>query len=188
MKRISEYDGTLLNHLQGFYRAGDRALAIELVKALGLACVEVPITGTFSLLRVHANAKDLDTVDNVIFLTEVGQRQAALEALLQKRMATDPELNDAVSQYRDSARTHGDGHPHLGLRFPTTAALESVLERLRTELSPALRERVSMVEMPPYGQVADFPDIRQIFVYTDVFTFGSATYGQVIELQVKRGA
>jgi hypothetical protein len=59
---------------------------------------------------------------------------------------------------------------------------------LRTELSPPLRERVSMVEMPPYGQVADFPDIRQIFVYTDVITFGSAAYGQVIELQVKRRA
>jgi hypothetical protein len=66
--------------------------------------------------------------------------------------------------------------------------LEVVLEKLRTELSPPLRKRVSMVEMPPCGQVADFPDIRQIFVYTDAFTFGSATYGQLIELQVKRGA
>jgi hypothetical protein len=187
MRNISEYEGTLMNHLQGFYRSGDRALAIELVKALGLTCVEVPITDTFSLIRAHANAKDLDKVDNVIFLAEMGQGQAKLEALLQKRMATDPELNEAISQYRHGARTNGDGHSHFGLRFPSTEALQPVLEKLRTDLSFPLRDRVSMQEAPSYGQVADFPDIRQIFVYTDVFTFGSATYGQLIELQVERG-
>lgn len=186
MARISEYDGNLLSHMAGFYRPGDRDLAVELMEALGLACVEVPTTGDHSLTRVHLNPDDRNNVDNVLFLFEMPPLQAKVEALLQERMATDRELGDAVRQYRDAARSNGDGSSHFGIHFPTNADLERAMDRVRNQLSPSLAERVTMTEMPPYGAVADFPDMRQVFLHTDVFAFGSTSLGQTIELQVER--
>jgi len=156
------------------------------MEALGLACVEVQTSGDFSLTRVHVNSDDRNNVDNVMFLSEMPPVQAKLEALLQERMATDRELRAAVEQYRASARFNGDGTPHFGVHFPTNADLERAISTVQNHLSPALAKRVSMKEMPSYGAVADFPDMRQVFLYTDVFAFGPTTLGQTIELQVER--
>ena len=188
MTTIGEYEGKLLSHLQGFYRRGDRDLAVELMEALGLACVEVQTSGDHSLTRVHVNAGDRSNVDNVMFLGEMPDHQASLEDLLADRMANDRDLHDAITLYRTVARSNGDGSPHFGIHYPTNADLERAIEAVQNRLSPQLAERVSIKEMPPYGAVADFPDMRQVFLHTDVFTFGSTTLGQTIELQVERTA
>jgi hypothetical protein len=186
--RISDYEGKLLSHLQGFYRRGDRDLAVELMEALGLACVEVPTSGDHSLTRVHVNPGDRSNIDNVMFLSEMPAHQAKLEDLLHDRMASDGELRDAIMLCRTVACTNGDGSPHFGVHYPTNADLEHAMDAVQNHLSQALAERVSMKEMPPYGAVADFPDMRQVFLHTDVFAFGSTTLGQTIELQVERTA
>src|SRR5579871_4475442 len=147
MTKISEYGGKLLSHLQGFYRRGERDLAVELMEALGLACVDVRTSGEHSLTRVHVNSGDRNNIDNVMFLSEMPPIQAALEGLLQERMATDGELSTAVEQYRASARSHGDGSPHFGVHLPTNADLERVIDTVRNDLSPALAKRVSIKEM-----------------------------------------
>jgi hypothetical protein len=188
MPKISEYDGNLLSHMQGFYRPGDHDLAVELMEALGLACVEVATSPNHSLTRVHLNPGDRNAVDNVMFLSAMMPHQAKLETLLQQRLATDAELRDAVEQYRDIARSNGDASPHFGVHFPTNADLDRAMETVQNRLSPALAERVTVKEMPAYGVVADFPDMRQVFIHTDVFAFGSTTLGQTIELQVERAA
>jgi hypothetical protein len=188
MTKIAEYDGKLLSHLQGFYRAGDRDLAVELMKALGLDCVEVRTSGDHSLTRVHMNADDRNNVDNVMFLAEMLPHQARLEAVLEDRLASDGELSEAVTQFRNSARTNGDGSPHFGVHFATNADLDRVIDAVQNNLSPALAKRVSIKEMPSYGIVADFPDMRQVFLHTDVFAIGSITLGQTIELQVERAS
>ena len=118
MKNIAEYEGKLLNHMQGFYRAGDRDLAVELMRALGLTVVDVPITDTMSLVRVHMNTDDRDNVDNVMFLAEMLPAQAKLEDVLKARTKSDPELSDALAGYFESAR-NGDNSPHFGLHYRT---------------------------------------------------------------------
>jgi hypothetical protein len=123
-----------------------------------------------------------------MFLSAMLPHQARLETLLQERMATDAELNDAVVQYRNVARSNGDGSPHFGVHFPTNAALDQAMDTVQNRLSPALAKRVTIKEMPSYGAVADFPDMRQVFIHTDVFAFGSTVLGQTIELQVERAA
>ena len=188
MPKISEYDGNLLSHMQGFYRPGDHDLAVELMEAIGLACVEVPTSPNHSLTRVHLNPGDRNAVDNVMFLSEMLPHQVTLETLLQERMATDPELNDAVAEYRNVARANGDGSPHFGVHFPSNADVDRAMNAVQNRLSPALAKRVTLKEMPAYGAVADFPDMRQVFIHTDVFAFGSTTLGQTIELQVERVA
>ena len=184
MTGIADYKGNHLSHLQGFYRAGDRELAVELMEALGLACVLVRTSGEHSLTRVHVNPADLNNTDNVMFLSEMPAHQARMEDLLADRLMKDAELNEAVSMYRNVARANGDGSPHFGVHYPTNAAMEKV----QGSLSPQLASRVTIKEMPSYGQVADFPDMRQVFIHTDVFAFGSTTLGQTIELQVERAA
>jgi hypothetical protein len=188
MTIISDYEGKLLSHLQGFYRPEDHDLAVELMEALGLACVEVPTSGDHSLTRVHVNSGDRSNVDNVMFLSAMPGHQAKLEDILRDRMVNDGELRDAVTLYRNVARTNGDGSPHFGIHYPANADLERAMDAVRSQLSQKLTERVSMKEMPPYGAVADFPDMRQVFIHTDVFAFGSTTLGQTIELQVERSA
>ena len=188
MSGICNYEGKLLSHLQGFYRHGDRDLAVELMEALGLACVEVQTSGDHSLTRVHVNPGDRSNVDNVMFLSEMPAHQAKLEDILLDRTVNDFELRDAVMLYRTVAHTNGDGSPHFGVHYPTNADLEHAMDAVQNHLSQTLAERVSMKEMPPYGAVADFPDMRQVFLHTDVFAFGSTTLGQTIELQVERSA
>jgi hypothetical protein len=60
MKQIADYEGALLNHLNLPYRAGDRALAIELIKALDLTVVETKFTN-MTLISAHPNAENLNS-------------------------------------------------------------------------------------------------------------------------------
>jgi hypothetical protein len=183
MDRIADYKGGLLNHLETLYRPGDRELALELVEALGLTTVD---TGFATYVAVHPNGEDRNRLNNVMFLSEMLPQQAEIEAVIAQRIAADPALRAAIESYRDKARTEPFGIPHFGLRYPSAEALAPVLDKLG-RLSPALKERVTVNELPPMEvPVEGFPDVKQVFVYTDVFTAGGAAYGQMIELQVER--
>jgi hypothetical protein len=76
--------------------------------------------------------------------------------------------------------------PHFGLHFGSSAVLQDVLDRQANGISPELKGRFSVWEVPPYKPVEGLPDIRQTFVTTDVFTIGTAGFEQAIELQVDR--
>jgi len=41
--------------------------------------------------------------------------------------------------------------------------------------------------VPPYEPIDGLPDIRQVFLRTDVLSVGAAGFEQAIELQVERG-
>jgi hypothetical protein len=188
MKRFAEYDGGFLNHLEGNFRAEDRDLAVVLAEALGLAVAEIRFTkNSRPLLAAHPNADDRDPTNNVIFLYEMPTAQRKVLDLMEERIAADPELRDAVRSYRDQARTMPPVMPHFGIRYGSAAALQEVMDRLEHELSPALKKRIGVFEVPAYEPIDGLPDIRQIFVRTDVFAIGSAGFEQAIELQVERG-
>lgn len=187
MNSISEYKGKLLNHLEGLYRPGEHDLVVELLEALDMAAVDIVFAeGTSPLISVHPNGEDRDATQNVMFLTEMSPAHAELEKLLETRVAADPELGAAVKTYKDKARTRPSGIPHFGVRYPSTEAFEPVLDKLRNGLSPALKERVTVTEMPPYKVMAGLPEIRQVFLYQDVFVSGFSAFGQLIELQTDR--
>lgn len=186
MKRISEYSGVLLNHFEAMHRPGDRELAMEFLEALNLAVVELSFTATTKLIAVHIDQDDRDYTNNVIFLHQMGPAHAALDALIQDRFKTDPELQAAYTQVRESMRTGPGGTPHFGLRYRSMEALESVMDQLRDKVSEPLKGRVTVTEMPAYPAKEGMPDIKQVFVYTDVLTTAPAGYGQLIELQVER--
>jgi hypothetical protein len=188
MKQISDYEGGLLNHLNLSYRLGDRALALELIQAIGLMAIETPLTETMTLIAAHPNAEDLDNSNNVIFLLELPAHQAELEAVIARKAASDPELAEALDSCRERGRARPDRGSHFGVRCTSNAVLDSIVGRLETGLSSALKARVRVVEMPPHEPVAGFAnDIRQVFIHTDVVTTGATSLGQNIELQAVRG-
>jgi hypothetical protein len=65
-------------------------------------------------------------------------------------------------------------------------AVDQVIEQLNAT-SEDLKARVTVTEMPPYPARPGMPDIRQVFVQSDVITTSPAGFGQAIELQVDRG-
>jgi len=187
VKQISEYQGTFLNHMEGIYRPEDRDLAVELVEALGLVAEEIRFTANSRpLLAVHPNAGDKDPTNNVFFLYEMPDTQRKAIDLMRKRITEDQELRDAMEAYREQGRKMPPIMPHFGLRYGSADELQSVTNRLSSKLSPALKERVSLFEVPAYEPIDGLPDIRQVFVVTDVLSVGAAGFDQAIELQVDR--
>jgi hypothetical protein len=186
MKQIADYQGGLLNHLNLSYRPGDRELALELIKAIGLTVVETKFTD-MTLISAYPNAEDMNGDSNVIFLLELPAHQAKLDAVIRKKAESDPELAEALDSCRERARGSPDRGSHIGIRCTSNAALDAILDHLSTGVSKELGERITVVEMPRHEPVAGFPnDIRQIFVHTDVVLTGATAMGQNIELQALR--
>ena len=187
MQHISEYSGSFINHIEGFYRPGDRDLAMELATALGLTVEEIKFTATSNpIIAVHPNGEDRDPTNNVFFLFEMPDMLRKVVELIEKKTASDPELGQAVQEFRDAVSKAPPLMPHFGLRYGSPAELDAVVDRLGGRLSPELKRRVSVFEAPRYEPIDGLPDIRQVFVRTDVFAMGAAGFEQAIELQVDR--
>ena len=187
MKKVCEYEGGFLNHMEGIYRPEDRDLAIELANALGLAVSELRFTAASRpLIAVHLNPGDPDPTNNVLFLYDMPDVQRKVVDLMQDRIANDPELREAMDAYRTAAREMPPILPHFGIRYGSSAALQAAMDNLENGLSPELKDRISVFEVPAYEPIDGLPDIRQVFVRTDVFSVGSAGFEQAMELQVDR--
>lgn len=187
MKKMVEYEGGFFNHMEGIYRAEDRDLAWELVQALGLVASEIRFTATSRpLIAAHPNAEDRDPTNNVFFLYEMPAEQRTVLDLLDQKIAADKELNDAVETYRAKVRAMPPMMPHFGLRYSSAAALQKVMDTLENDISSDLKQRIALFEVPAYKPIDGLPDIRQIFVRTDVISVGAAGFEQAIELQVDR--
>jgi hypothetical protein len=187
MQQISDYAGAFYNHMEGIFRPEDRELALELAEALGLTVQEIRFTATSRpIIALHPNGEDKDPTNNVFFLFPMPEGQQKVLDLMKAKIAADPELDAAISEFREAAHRMPPMMPHFGLRYRSSAELKAVTDRIGNGLSPALKARVGLFEVPHYDPVGGLPDIRQVFVTTDVFTIGTAGFEQAIELQVDR--
>lgn len=187
MKKMAEYEGGFFNHMEGIYRPEDRDLAWELVETLGLVASEIRFTANSRpLIAAHPNAEDRDPTNNVFFLYEMPDVQRKLLDLMDKKIAEDQELQDAAEVYRAKARAMPPIMPHFGIRYKSADALQGVMDRIERSISPELKARIAIFEVPAYAPIDGLPDIRQVFVRTDVFSVGAAGFEQAIELQVDR--
>lgn len=188
MNTIGEYTGVLLNHCEAVYRPGDRELAKEFLAALGMAVREFSFTANSpsQMFAVHPETSDQDPTTNIIFLHQMSPAQTALDELLREKFEADPALAQAYAGWREFMTTSPGGTPHLGIRYRTMEAIDRIKEKLTGSLSPDLAARVTVNEMAPYPARPGVPNIRQVFVYSDVLTTSMAGYGQLFELQVER--
>jgi hypothetical protein len=189
VRKISEYSGQLLNHLEAVYRPGDRRLAREFLTALGLYVEDYSVADpeATSMLGIHFEPADRDSTNNVIFLHQMSAPQAAFDSLLQARLADDDALASAHAEFLEAIKRYPGATPHFGIRYRSMDAVDQVIERLNG-VSEELKRRLSVEEMPPYPTRAGMPDIRQVFVQSDIITTSPAGFGQMIELQVERSA
>jgi hypothetical protein len=189
VQKIGEYSGKLLNHFEANYRPGDRQLAQEFLTALGLEINDFGFSApdATQMMGIHFEATDRDPTNNIIFLHQMSETQAEFDAVLRDRLANDPELAEAQAKFLERVDKYPGGTPHFGIRYRSMEALDQTIERLEATSSD-LRPRVKVTEMPPYPARPDMPDIRQVFVQSDVISTSPAGFGQTIELQADRRA
>lgn len=187
MKRISEYSGVLLNHFEAVYRPGDRSVAREFLTALGLYVEDFSFSepDATKMLAIHFEPEDKDSTNNIIFLHQMPPEQVAFDTELRSKLAKDTALSEAYNTFREMVKARPGGSPHFGIRYRSMAALDRVIAQLEGS-SGDLKPRVAVNEMPPYAARPGMPDIRQVFVQSDVITTSPAGFGQLIELQADR--
>ncbi len=186
----SGWDGKGLNHVETLYQRGERELAMQFARMLGCTPIETPQvneTGS-TYICVHPDDDDRDGMNNVLYLSEIRSAQVALEEQLRASLTRETGLADAVATYRHKAETLPYGIPHFGLRFPSFASIEPVLNALENCTDPAMQGRFTIMAIRPGDKRALTQDLIQAFVYTDIIASGLFCLGQVIELQAQRGA
>lgn len=190
MGLFSGYDGKALNHLEVLYQRGERELAMDFFRLLGCTPVPTPQmneTGS-TYICVHPDENDQDGMNNVLYLSEIREPQLKLEQAVRAAAEKDADLAAALARYRERARRLPYGIPHFGLRFPSFASIEPVLEALVSVSEPAMKDRVHVTTIRPDNEAALAQDLIQAFVYTDIVANGFFCFGQVIELQAQRAA
>jgi hypothetical protein len=188
MGLYSGYEGKGLNHVELLYQRGERQLAMDFTRMLGCTPIETPQvneTGS-TYICVHPDDADRDGMNNVLYLSEIRMPQHELEQGLRKNFAADTELATLLEAYRHKAQTLPYGIPHFGLRFPSFASIEPVLDRLKTCQDPAMKDRFRVMAIRPGDEAALSGELIQAFIYTDIVATGLFCLGQVIELQAQR--
>ena len=186
MKTIADYQGKLLNHVEALYRPGERALAIELVEALGCAVSDTGFKGdgVDTFLAVHANPDDRNMQNNVFYISEMRPEQQALEARLKLFSETDTEFAALLASYREQALTKPFGVPHFALRYTSSKAVEDAEARVN-ELKAKVKDRLHLRVFRPGDADVAVGNLIQGFLYQDVVVSGSFLMGQLIELQTQ---
>jgi hypothetical protein len=185
---LTDYPGRLVNHIEILYQRGERELAKQFFAFLGCTIVDTETdsgTGS-SILFVYPEPTCQDRLNNVVYLSEIRPPQWELEQLLNKRIATDPELRDAVATYDRKARNEPHGITHFGLRYPSFEDLESVIARIEHDLPPEMQHRVEITPIRPGDPRSMTDELIQAFVRTDIVCAGLFPLGQLIELQAQR--
>jgi hypothetical protein len=187
MDGIADYRGALLSHVETLYRPGERALAIELVEALGCSITDTGFKGdgVDTFLAVHPNPNDPDPQNNVFYMSQIRPEQFAVEERLRQFSETEAGFAEQLNAYRNAARTKPFGVPHFALRLQSTDAIRHAEARIRNEASEALRERVHLRVFYPGDADAAVGKVVQGFLYQDVVVSGSFLMGQLIELQAQ---
>lgn len=179
---ILDAQGRLLNHVELVYAPGERALAAQLFETLG--CRVVDNGGAWLAAKIDGESSDLR--NNVLYASEVTPEQWRFEQAL-RRAAGAGELAAAESSYRALLAERPQLAPHFGIRYPTPAAWQATIERLRILGGGALSGRIEVSGVFTPGRPNAGPDdtdvLMQAFLRTDLAATGLLTLGQHIELQ-----
>ncbi|HEX4018425.1 MAG TPA: hypothetical protein VHX15_16935 [Frankiaceae bacterium] len=164
-----------LTHVELLHRPGERELAQRFFDLLG--CESVDRGGHWFTALVDP-AGERDFSNNVCYASEVGEEQWALERAMQ--------ASPAMDQYRQSLRHSPQKAAHFGLRVPTEAKLNEIVERVSAagETDDLLAGRVAVDGVyRPQDPGAIAPNMVQAFVWTDIVAVGLLSLGQHVEIQ-----
>jgi hypothetical protein len=165
------------------YRPGDREAARTFFEALGCAVSELP---GFPWLVINVNpARPGLSPDNVMYANESTPAQQNLEAVLEQRLASDPELAAVVERYRAVRLGHPHYVHHFGASLPTHEQWEQRVESLREAIrtDSRLKGRVD-VDLREPGAPGALGPTSQAFIHTDIIQVAPLQVGGLLfELQ-----
>lgn len=184
--------GRMLNHAEFVYAPGERALARRLFEGLGCKVIDPqtdpvpealgPAAGPY--LIVFLDPDNEDVFDNVLYLSEVLPQQWEFEQHLASVFEADSDLARERDELLGKYQSLPQAMTHLGLAFPSEAAVETAIETLSSDTALAGRLEISPLYRPRApGSVDD--RVVQAFVRTDLCTSGLLSIGQQFELQVR---
>ena len=162
-----------LTHVELLHRPGERAPAAQVLALLG--CEPVDRSGHWFTSFIDPDAPR-DWSNNVLYVSEVGAEQWALEQAL-------PPEADA---YRKHMRDQPQSSAHFGFRVSSEDELLRLVDRIQAAgaSDPQLRGRVAVDGVyRPGDPDANAQTMIQAFVWTDVIASGLLTLGQHIEMQ-----
>lgn len=180
----------LLNHTELVYGPGDRALARDLLRAIGCRVLDPQEeTGPDDLgaaagpyLIVFVEPASTDLIDNMLYASEVPPAQWAFEQALAARIDEDPDLRATRDGFEESFRAYPQGMTHFGIAL-SEAQLDAALDAVA---DPKFDGRVELLGVFRPGDAGSVdPRVIQAFLRTDIFSTGLLVAGQQIELQVR---
>lgn len=164
---------TRLTHVELLHRRGERQLAAEVLLLLGFQPVD---SGGHWFTSFVDPTAPRDWATNVVYTSEVGVEQWALEQALPPEAQAHVEAMRAAPQYS----------AHFGFRVADEDALTAVLARVEeaSTHNPNLAGRIAVDGVFRPGEPgAIAPNMVQAFVWTDVVAAGLLSLGQHIEIQ-----
>ncbi len=174
-----------LNHVEFVHRPGEGPLAIELFESLTCECsqIDAPPWGKYIVIQMESTPGYND-----FFASEAEGEQVALDDALRRQLeAEGTDLGDAFTNYRLMLEERPHRATHVGIRFPSIAVFDAVLERLESLSMGALEGRLVIGEViarsaeeAPAG--SGMP-VKQVWVWTNVISAALPSMGQQIELQ-----
>jgi hypothetical protein len=174
-----------LNHVEFVHRPGDRELTIALFDALGCASHvnDTPPYGAYVVVDLDGSPHGV----NDMFVSEAEPAQLALEDALGRAMAV---AGSEAAQAREAFRAFLKDKPyratHVGLRIPSVGVLDEVVARLEALRAGPLAGRLELggfMSRTAEESAAMSAPLKQLWLWTDVFSTGLCVIGQQIELQ-----
>jgi hypothetical protein len=177
--------GRRLNHVEYVHRPGEAAMVLALFEALGCASREIdtPPYGKYVVVDLDGSPHGV----NDMFVSQAEPEQLALEEALGAALADGRSpLGAAAQGYRRLQQERPFRATHVGLRVPSVRALDAVVGRLQALRAGPLAGRLELggfMSRSPEEALAMSAPLKQLWVWTDVFSTGLLTLGQQIELQ-----
>jgi len=174
-----------LNHVEFAHRPGDGELAVKLFEALGCSCtsIDTPPYGAYIVVSLDGSPHG----QNDMFASQAEPEQLAIENTMASLIAADEGgIGSAARQYRSLQRDKAFRATHVGMRMPSVAALDAVIERLgdlaQGEMAGRLELGFMMERSREEARASDTP-MKQIWIWTDIISTGLLAVGQQFELQ-----
>jgi hypothetical protein len=174
-----------LNHVEFAHRPGESGLVIALFEALGCSCHQIgtPPFGDYVVVRMD----DSPYGENDIFVSEAEPEQLALEDALRGQIDEGSSaLALAQANFKRLQQERPYRASHVGIRVPSVAALNAVIERLEFLRARKLAGRLDLghsISRSAEEARATSSPLKQIWIWTDVMSTGLLSVGQQIELQ-----
>lgn len=174
-------DYTILSHFETVYRPGERALAAQLFKALGLSVSE---SGKYVLGFVGDTASG-NLFENSITASEVTPEHWEFEQVLDKEL-NRPEIASLREKYVRALKTAPQNRPHFGLAFSSLESWKAALAGFERALEehPELKGRAEIAsKFVPGSEGAQTDYLHHAFIHTDIIGATGLSLGLIIEFQ-----